>query len=89
MDPPGPGQRGEGVFGDPAGIRALGAQHCHANPRNAVMLLACRTTDCDGFHNEYTAAFASVLTRGLDWRAYCEARKAGTDKGASACCGWF
>lgn len=40
-----------------------------------------RATDCDGFRNKYTSAFDSVLTRGLDWRAYCEAKKAGTDKG--------
>ena len=33
--------------------------------------------DCD---DEYTHAFDSVFTRGLDWRAYCEAKKAGTDK---------
>lgn len=36
--------------------------------------------DCQGFSNKYTTSFASIFTRGLDWRAYCEGEKAGTDK---------
>lgn len=36
--------------------------------------------ECSHFANDYTKAFQSSMTKGLNWRFYCAAVKAGTDK---------
>ena len=35
---------------------------------------------CTGYSDAFTRDFESEVTRGLNWRFLCEARKAGTDK---------